>query len=222
MGSPLQANLLGRNTRKVVVKHRNMLVGAAPCGRPLTQRFPHTYRVTNPPQNCNLKYTVLKRRKGSISPPMGGKRYRNGMYDGLSLAITSLHRPVQVALDETLHALAGDREQGAELFQLGGGEGGQHPILHVVIGVGLLAHAEADAGELIRAQLVDDAPQASLASVGISRISLCPCSATAFARARPRPSSSPSLRTPVSPMRQPRRFVRPPSSSAPRRRTASV
>ena len=37
MGSPLQANLLGRNTRKVVVKHRNMLVGAS---AELARRWP--------------------------------------------------------------------------------------------------------------------------------------------------------------------------------------
>ena len=88
------------------------------------------------------------------------------MYDGLSLAVADLHSPVKVILDEPLDALAGDGEEGSELFQLGGGEGGQHPVLHVIVGVGLLAHAEADAGELIRAQLVDDAPQSPLASVG--------------------------------------------------------
>ena len=87
------------------------------------------------------------------------------MCGGLSFAIADLHSPVKVTLYEALHALAGGGEQGAELFQLRGGEGGEDPVLHVVVGVGLFAYAEADAGEGVGAQLVDDAAKTPLAAV---------------------------------------------------------
>ncbi len=64
------------------------------------------------------------------------------------------------SFEDALHGVGGPLHRLVDGLSVLPLELAQHPVGHVVVGVGLLAHAHLDPGELVGAQVLDDVLQA--------------------------------------------------------------
>ena len=83
--------------------------------------------------------------------------------------ITSLFNGSEVdkpLLNEALHRVGGLTDGLCDGLEILPGEFGEHPVGHVVVWVGLLAHPDLDPGELVGTQVLDDALEAVMTPGG--------------------------------------------------------
>ena len=73
----------------------------------------------------------------------------------VSVSVKAVHGLPDAIFDDGGGRLDSPLQDGGELLLLLGREARQHPVRQVVIRVGLLPHADTDAGEVLRAQFGD-------------------------------------------------------------------
>ena len=74
-----------------------------------------------------------------------------------SSAVEAVHGLVRPLLNEALHRVGGLTDGLCNGLEILPGEFGEHPVGHVIVWVGLLAHPDLDPGELVGTQVLDDA-----------------------------------------------------------------
>ena len=73
----------------------------------------------------------------------------------ISVSVKAVHGLPDAIFDDGGSRLDSPLQDGGELLLLLGREARQHPVRQIVIRVGLLPHADTDAGEILRAQFGD-------------------------------------------------------------------